>query len=181
MNKYQNGKIYKLVSPTTDKVYIGSTIRLLKDRLKSHLISKDTSARELGNDVSIVLIEEYSCNCKKELEERETFWIRNTANTINKQMPRRSTKQYREDNKEIIRKKKRDDYHKDIEKSREYGRLIYQNNIEKIREQDKLRHHRDKEKRNAERRRRGRYELSWGGDKRHWNNNLLQISIDLFN
>ena len=163
---YENGKIYKLVSPTTDKVYIGSTIRLLKDRLKSHLIQRDTSAKELGNVIAIVLIEEYCCNSKKELEKRETYWIRNTPNTINKQMPRRSRKQYREDNKERIRKKKSDDYRRDIEKSRE---------------KDRLRHQRDKDKRNAERSRRGRYQLSWGGDKRWWNNNLLEISIDLFN
>jgi hypothetical protein len=36
-NKYQRGKIYKLVSSQTDKIYIGSTIqKLRKSNIKIH-------------------------------------------------------------------------------------------------------------------------------------------------
>jgi hypothetical protein len=33
MPDYSNGKIYKLVSDKTDMIYIGSTVRSLKERL----------------------------------------------------------------------------------------------------------------------------------------------------
>jgi hypothetical protein len=35
-NKYSNGKIYKIVDNTSDKVYIGSTCKSLKQRLTAH-------------------------------------------------------------------------------------------------------------------------------------------------
>lgn len=31
-----SGRIYKIVSESTDKIYIGSTIRTLEERLESH-------------------------------------------------------------------------------------------------------------------------------------------------
>jgi hypothetical protein len=36
MSKYSEGKIYKLTSSQTDKVYIGSTIRSLNVRFSNH-------------------------------------------------------------------------------------------------------------------------------------------------
>ena len=37
MNKYRNGKIYKLIDLTNDNIYIGSTIETLDRRLKRHI------------------------------------------------------------------------------------------------------------------------------------------------
>jgi hypothetical protein len=37
MTDWRQGKIYKIVSDQTDKVYIGSTVRLLENRLSSHV------------------------------------------------------------------------------------------------------------------------------------------------
>ena len=37
-NKYINGKIYKISSPSTNGVYIGSTCSLLRSRLNKHII-----------------------------------------------------------------------------------------------------------------------------------------------
>lgn len=36
INKYKNGKIYKLISNTIDTIYIGSTYDTLEKRLKHH-------------------------------------------------------------------------------------------------------------------------------------------------
>ena len=36
MPNYQNGKIYKLVSPHTDEIYIGSTVARLCKRFGNH-------------------------------------------------------------------------------------------------------------------------------------------------
>ena len=77
MNKYQNGKIYKVVCNITNEVYIGSTRRRLIERLWGH---KSVSARTVCNkiidrgDYKIVLIEKYPCNSKKELCIREGYW-----------------------------------------------------------------------------------------------------------
>ena len=37
MNKYNNSKIYKIVSSETDKIYIGSTIRTIEQRFLHHI------------------------------------------------------------------------------------------------------------------------------------------------
>jgi hypothetical protein len=200
---YENGKIYKLVSPNTDKVYIGSTIRTLSSRFKGHLTNMDTSAKELGLPLAIILIEEYPCSCKKDLELRETYWIRNTPNTINKNMPRRSLKEYRTENKAKLKRKDKERYENNKEeinlKKRELRRKAREKrkanieevrrkdrerrikeNIEKSREYSRKSHNKHKEKRNKEKSRRGFYERSWGGDLRYYNNNLLKISLDLF-
>lgn len=93
---YKNdGKIYKLVSKKTDNIYIGSTIQPLKKRFQEHKKvyndwlkgeSYEKSAIELMKlpDVEIVLIENYSCNNKKELCQREQHYIYTLSNVINK-------------------------------------------------------------------------------------------------
>ena len=76
MNKYQNGKIYKLTCDNSPLIYYGSTYLPLNKRLSKHKIQKTGSRElfELGN-VSIHLIEEYPCNSKNELESRERIYI----------------------------------------------------------------------------------------------------------
>ena len=77
MPEYTNGKIYKISSRETSKIYIGSTTQKLSDRLTKHrnCIKAKTkcSSIEIINypDATITLIENYPCNTKKELEIRE--------------------------------------------------------------------------------------------------------------
>ncbi|ARF11755.1 hypothetical protein Klosneuvirus_2_191 [Klosneuvirus KNV1] len=97
INKYQQGKIYKIMSCQTEKVYIGSTcVSKLIDRLKQHqskykkykLNSESfTASFEVVQyeDCEIILLENYSCNNKKELLIREQDWIDKTTNIVNKQ------------------------------------------------------------------------------------------------
>ena len=82
MTSYNNGKIYKIISDNTDKVYIGSTtIPLIKrfivhksafNRYKLGLVGYCSSVKifEYG-DCSIKLIKDFPCNSKKELEIEE--------------------------------------------------------------------------------------------------------------
>lgn len=94
MNKYQEGKIYKLIS--NDLIYVGSTIRTLYHRLREHeyrsrgtLKHCNSSSKLLyqnNNNVIIELIELYPCNNRRELEEREAHWI-NSLNCINIKKP----------------------------------------------------------------------------------------------
>lgn len=81
MSNYNNGKIYKLVSQFTDMIYIGSTVQTLKQRKNTHLFeTKNNYTNSSANmfiwdDCEIKLIENYSCNSKKGLVEREQYYI----------------------------------------------------------------------------------------------------------
>jgi hypothetical protein len=89
MNKYSEGKIYKIVCNKTGLFYIGSTYRSLEQRLKEHIcnfnsyINNKSNKRIssafvlIKNDYQIVLIENYPCNTKKELIDREFYYISN--------------------------------------------------------------------------------------------------------
>lgn len=104
---YAHGKIYKLVTNHVDKVYIGSTCqKWLCCRMAGHRKQYDnwlngnkdyTTSFELlrYDDCQIVLIENYPCNDKYELEARERYHIENNKCT-NKRIPTRTPKEYYE-------------------------------------------------------------------------------------
>ena len=115
-NKYQKGKIYKIVSGQTDKIYIGSTNESLKRRLQCHKSRYKTnngacSVNEIlkYDDVIILLIESYPCNTRRELEEREGFWI-GTQRCVNCQLPGTWSDEFKRERKRIIKKEKKEIY-----------------------------------------------------------------------
>jgi len=79
MNKYSNGKIYKIVSPNHKKVYYGSTIQILEYRFDIHKTHRTYSSRHIidAGDAEILEIEPFPCTCKEELEDREAEYILN--------------------------------------------------------------------------------------------------------
>jgi len=126
--RYNNGKIYKLVSNHTDKVYIGSTIQKLSSRISGHRKAYNRYLNGKANNITsfnlicfpdckIYLIESVSCNNRAELEKRERFYIE-SMECCNKYIPGRTYKEYREDNKDKIKQ-------------------YYQTNKDKIEEQRK--------------------------------------------
>jgi hypothetical protein len=110
MPNYQNGKIYSIRSPNTEKYYIGSTIQNLSMRMALHRTLKNpTSSKEIINSggAYIELIENFPCNNKEELLKREGELIRQFKdNIVNKGIAGRTKKEYmkeyNEDNKEQI-------------------------------------------------------------------------------
>ena len=98
-NKYQKGKIYKIVCKVTNKIYVGGTCeKYLSDRLKGHRLAykykKDVpnyycSVFEVlkNNDYYIELIENYPCTCKDELSRRERHYIETLENVVNIKRP----------------------------------------------------------------------------------------------
>ena len=74
------GKIYKIVSDSTDKIYIGSTVKTLEERLEGHednyecwfnsdfksVYCTSFEILKYGN-YQIVLLEEIVCSCRSEL------------------------------------------------------------------------------------------------------------------
>lgn len=117
---FQNSVIYKIVSNNLDikDCYVGSTTNFDKRKgcHKAHYKNlKDTRflykfIRENGgwNDFSMVLIENYPCNNKNELFARERFFIQELKANLNRIIPLRTDKEYRNDNKEKLKKNKHD-------------------------------------------------------------------------
>lgn len=120
MPNYQQGKIYSIRSNQTDEVYIGSTCKPLSARMAGHRYAYNqylegnnqpsTTANKLleYEDAYIELIENYPCNSKEELNKREGEIIRSTFNCINKTIPKRTPKEYYEDNKEYLTMKQKE-------------------------------------------------------------------------
>jgi hypothetical protein len=120
---YKNGKIYKITSDSTDKIYIGSTCQPLYKRFGEHKkrykyflngkCGKTTSFELIAlGDVIITLIEDYPCERKEQLHARERYHIESKKDIcVNKYIPTRTQK--------------------------EYQQTYYQENIDKIREQQK--------------------------------------------
>lgn len=94
-NKFLNGKIYSITSPSSLNCYIGSTIATINRRFIQHRSSYKFYLLDEYNYVSsfelikfgdslITLLEAYPCNSKLELHNREQWHILNTINCINK-------------------------------------------------------------------------------------------------
>ena len=81
MVNYQKSKIYKITFNGETK-YVGSTVQPLKDRLSGHktkvCVVKAEGDKIDWENVMILLIENYKCNNKEELTQREQYWIAET-------------------------------------------------------------------------------------------------------
>jgi aspartate carbamoyltransferase regulatory subunit len=119
-NKFRNGKIYKIECNISGLVYIGSTIKTLDQRLKGHeynykryttqestkFLSSFTILDEQNYNISLII--NYPCESRKELLDMEGKFIRKLdKDCVNKNMPGRTSAQYREDNKDFIKTQKR--------------------------------------------------------------------------
>ena len=129
---YPLGKIYELISDETDDVYIGSTCqRLLSKRLVGHKLDYNCWLKEKGHyrtsceivkydDCQIILLENFPCNDKHELEARERYWIENTP-CVNKHIPTRTKHEYvvaTKDKKRDYDKERRERLHEEIRKKK---------------------------------------------------------------
>lgn len=91
----QNAQIYIIESENTEDVYIGATCNGLNRRMREHrLLYKcwqgGKGRKVMSYDIlskggaTIRLLENFPCETKKELNERERWYIKNTPNCINK-------------------------------------------------------------------------------------------------
>jgi len=153
MPKYENSVIYKIKHNEDyddTNIYVGSTSNF-KNRKNQHktncnnvnLIAYNYLVyqyiRDNGgwNNWVMIPIEQYPCNSKKELEIKERHHIDLLRPALNKYIPTRTDKEYREDNKEILaeKKKKRYENNKEIinQKNKEYKKA----NKEQLKEKGK--------------------------------------------
>lgn len=156
-SRYATGRIYKLVSARTDKVYIGSTIKTkLSSRMAGHRsqyhrwqkgIAGYLASFELlqYDDVRIVLIEEWPCETKDQLLAREQYWIDHYAEVrLNKHAAYSGCNTLKEYNRkrylanaEQIRDRTRQYYALNRDQISERAKVYRENNRDKILAQKK--------------------------------------------
>ena len=122
MPNYQDALIYKLCCKDTDitDIYIGSTtsFRHRKSEHKSNCNNEKNYKynrdvykfiRENGgfNNWDMILIEYYKCDTKLELEKREREVIENLKPSLNNRLPRRTSKEYYQNNREHLKEKQK--------------------------------------------------------------------------
>jgi hypothetical protein len=102
INKYAEAKIYKLVNTVTNQEYVGcTTTTLTKRKTKHKCAARGDYRRKLHahlnsvgwENVSIVLVEDYKCGNRDELNARVHYWVRLLKPALNTVVPTRTTKQ----------------------------------------------------------------------------------------
>jgi len=111
MVNYALGKIYKIVSNQSDLPYIGSTCKpRLSHRMATHRSHYKMYLNDEGqylssfevlqyNDAKIILIEDFPCENKEQLRQRERSYIENTE-CVNKNIPGQTLKEWTLKNKD---------------------------------------------------------------------------------
>ena len=150
MVNYNNSKIYKIVCDETNTTYFGSTTQTLSRRLNNHKEMNNTSMTKYMTNPKIYLVEDFKCERKEQLLQRERYFIENNE-CINKFIPIKNEEEkketrniYREKNKEKIKEQQRINYlnNKDRyikhyldneEKIKLRRKQYYKDNIEEIR------------------------------------------------
>ncbi len=94
---YKNAKIYKLTGEN-GLYYYGSTTRRLNIRLNEHRCKSGCERSKLLTNPTIELLENYPCNNKIELLERERWYIENNE-CVNRKVPNRTDKEYNQTEK----------------------------------------------------------------------------------
>lgn len=109
---YHSAKIYKITGGGL--TYYGATVQTLCRRFAKHRTNKKrvengkqstriTSFQILDYpDCDICLVENFPCNSRDELHQRERYYIENNK-CVNKVIPGRTPEEYRQDNKEKIK------------------------------------------------------------------------------
>ena len=152
-NKYQNGKIYRIVDNAYTECYIGSTIMALSSRMALH--RRDYKQYKAGHagyvssyelfdlcgieNCKIELIEDYPCESREQLAKREGYYIKR-EDCINKCIAGRTLQEWRDDHKEEKREYDMNYRETNKEKKKSRDKAYYQANKERIKEQRKQRY-----------------------------------------
>ena len=139
------GKVYKIKSPNTDKVYIGSTFRTLQERFIEHTARCNKTTSKIiidSREPYIELIEEIKVLDKAELRFYENQYLElyrdiavNEKSSFGRKIPHSiRCKIYREKNLEVCKEKARVNankyYHKHKEQIKEKSRRTIRETIE---------------------------------------------------
>ena len=173
--RYENAVIYMIKHKTDDtkEFYIGSS-KDFKARCWKHKSSCNNQnirsynykvykyIRENGgwDEWEIILLYDYPCKNRNELELEEKRAVKEYKSTLNQVIPSRTRKEYKEANKEKIQQQKKEYNKANKEKILQQSKERYEankekilqkskehriNNIEKIQQQEKERYQKNKE------------------------------------
>jgi hypothetical protein len=149
MADYSNSKIYKITNNVNNQIYIGSTIKTLKQRFNQHKYNYKRFLRGNGSNISsyklfdkygiencaIELIQIYPCDSKKELEKLEGTYIKDyKVHSVNKIIAGRTDKQYKMDNADKVKEQNKQYRTDNVDKINEYQKQYYVDNFDKIHE-----------------------------------------------
>ena len=158
---YSKSIIYKIVckNPEIKDCYVGSTTNYDKRKNCHKSNCNNTNRKGYNSNVyqfirnngnwenwDMVEIEKYNCNDKLELYKQERFWLEELNASLNSQIPNRSQKQYREDNKDKIKEKVKEYYEDNKEKIKEKDKQYREDNKDKIKENKKQHYQDNKDK-----------------------------------
>ena len=168
MNKYEQGKIYQIVDVGFNKCYIGSTCEGLKRRMARHREHYKAHVNgcsrkhersmmlfdEFGIDnCKILLIKDFPCSSRAELEREEGREIQNNIDKcVNKNVVGRTRQEYYNDNHERLLQNKKEHRLNNIEQYKEKDKKYSENNKEKISERRKKQYEQNKEEINGKNR-----------------------------
>jgi len=142
-----HGRVYKIYCNQTGECYYGSTEQTLSRRLTKH--KQDYKKWKKGNknyttsfriiergNFTISLMEEGDFENKSYMKARERYYIENLE-CVNKNVPNRTNKEWREAHREKILEKNKEYYKENQDKIAEYHKKWYEKNKEQIIEQQK--------------------------------------------
>lgn len=164
---YQNTVIYKFVCNDLEikDTYIGHTTNFIKrkeahkkcaiyETIQSKVGKLYQTIKNTGGwgNWTMLQVEEYPCNNKREAEVRERYWIEQLHATLNSMIPITTLQekkeymiQFREQNKEQIKKQRKQYNEKNKEKIKEYKKEYNEKNKEQIKERTNQYYEKNKE------------------------------------
>lgn len=169
---YSKGLIYKIVCKdlTIKECYYGSTTSFSKRKSQhksncNNIISKEYISPKYQfirvnggwNNWEMILVKNYPCNNKLELEREERLCMEQDNNRLNNILPTRTIKEYRDDNKEYYINYRNDNKYKIKQGKKKYYennknnvlnncKEYYEINKDKIKEQKKEYYKNNKDK-----------------------------------
>ena len=165
---YQKGLIYKLCCNdiTIKDIYIGSTTDFTRRKCCHKQRCNNPNSKEYNFKVyqfirenngwdnwNMVLVEKYPCENSLELVKRERYFQETLESKLNSRLSQRTQKEWRRDNREKIKEKKKvyrennDEKIKkqkkvysieNVDKIKEYKKVYYIENVDKIKELQKV-------------------------------------------
>ena len=148
---YSKGLIYKICckDPNITDIYIGSTTNMKNRKYQHKTVCNNPNANNYNLKVyefirnnggwdnwDMILVEYVNCNSKQELEKEERIVIELLKSTLNMNLPTRTIKEYRKDNKKKISEQQKKNhkiyYDSHKEELLEYKKEYYEKNKEKM-------------------------------------------------
>jgi len=159
---YKLGKIYKIVNDLNDEIYIGSTVNTLSKRMANHRansvkypnIKLYKFVKDNGgwDHFKIILIEDYPCERKEQLLQREQYYKKiatlnnNNCYGFDWEREKRRHKKYRESNKDKLKVIMKEYYESNKDKIKDKKKEYYESNKDKLKDKMKEYYESNKDK-----------------------------------